>query len=73
MGRVTFEVGDRVRIDVSSEFFNEGSPFNPIDTGGTINEIKDRGMPIRVQWDNSMTNTYWEDDLIHLSEVVLWT
>jgi hypothetical protein len=63
-----FKEGDRVFIAKTSEFYNTSNStgdVNPPDTLGTISEvIGTSGYYLQVKWDNGMTNTYREIDLV---------
>ena len=65
-----FKVGDRVKISVNSPWYYSDLPdsTNPINTEGTIKYInkilqKEGLLYITVDWNNSKTNWYREDDL----------
>jgi hypothetical protein len=67
-----FKVGDKVMIDVSSEYYEDNSYANPRDVEGTITEIEGEegygglgigGLGIIVKWDNGKINGYNKVDL----------
>ena len=58
-----FKVGDIVKIATTSEYYQDGDRGNPINTEGTINEIYDFDLGIRVDWINGKTNSYNSEDL----------
>jgi hypothetical protein len=62
-----FKVGDKVMIDVSSEYYEDDSYVNPRDVEGTITEIEGEegygGLGIIVKWDNGKINGYNKVDL----------
>jgi hypothetical protein len=58
-----FKVGDRVRIDENSCWYDQGNS-NPINTDGVITDFIDEDLGIMVNWSNGETNSYNERDLI---------
>jgi hypothetical protein len=62
-----FEVGDRVKIKKSSQYYVNGDDSNPKDIEGIITEIYASTVrainPIHVKWDNGITNAYEKEDL----------
>lgn len=61
-----FKIGDIVRIDKLSEYYN-GSIYNPKDINGTVTSINNYGKHnIRVRWNNksNTSNSYRPGDLI---------
>jgi hypothetical protein len=63
----SFQVGDKVRIKKSSQYYIDGDDSNPKDTQGIIEEIYSSSIrainPINVKWDNGVINAYEKDDL----------
>ena len=58
-----FKVGDRVRIDKNSDWYDQGNS-NPINIDGVITDFIDEDLGIMVNWSNGETNSYNERDLI---------
>lgn len=64
-------VGQRVKINPDSQFYGKYDN-NPIDVEGTVKEVKEvkeSGLPYRVDWDDGSNNTYYESDLIIVGEM----
>ncbi len=59
-----FKVGDKVKIANDSEWYEPGNKFNPIDTVGEITQISKGYLGINVEWDDEITNSYNECDLV---------
>lgn len=57
-----FKIGDKVKIKEDSQFYNQGIA-NPKDRVGTIKSTTERLLPIAVQWDENIWNTYSKGDL----------
>lgn len=53
-------VGAKVMIKKSSRFYR-GTPNNPINSVGTISNIKARGFPICVSWEDGRNSYNYED------------
>lgn len=62
------QVGDRVTISPSSEFYTQEA-HNPAGVLGTVSELRDGySLPFRVQWDNGCRNSYSSSDLVFMGE-----
>ena len=57
-------IGDKVMIAKSSDWYGVENTWNPIDTEGEITEIKNCDLGIYVAWSNGETNSYNERDLV---------
>lgn len=67
---MAFKMGDKVRINELSVFYDRGIN-NPMKTTGTIIDIHDdHSLPYRVDWGDGRKNTYATTDLIHLAEYI---
>jgi hypothetical protein len=67
----SFELGDKVKIKKSSQFFGKNIS-NPKNMEGEIVDIDTLSkFPIRVKWANGKENTYPKDDLEFVSKSVL--
>lgn len=58
-----FKIGDIVRIDKNSDWYDQGNS-NPINIDGVITDFIDEDLGIMVNWSNGETNSYNERDLI---------
>jgi hypothetical protein len=58
-----FEVGDRVKINKESLFYNFNDELNPSCSGKIIDINTDEEFNIIVQWDNAHINNYNAKDL----------
>jgi hypothetical protein len=68
----SFNVGDRVKIAETSEYYNDWDSTNPMGMGGVIVKIPSHDvMPGSdhhgwdVTWDNECDNIYRTEDLVH--------
>ena len=69
--KTSFELGDKVKIKKSSQFFGKNIS-NPKNMEGEIVDIDTLSkFPIRVKWANGKENTYPKDDLEFVSKSVL--
>jgi hypothetical protein len=62
------KIGDNVKIRTTSEFYNDGWDYNPMDVVGVITSLNgsgtQEGLPIDVKWPGlSAVNDYAEHDL----------
>ncbi len=64
--KLKLKVGDRVRIDQSSPWYEAGNISNPTGIAGTICQIigDGTGLGINVNWDNDQSNGYDPEDLV---------
>lgn len=72
-----FNVGDRVVIAESSEYYGEETIINdnPKDMAGTVDEIYNgfrdpstgKHFTVMVEWDNGTKNSYDVEDLNHVN------
>jgi hypothetical protein len=58
-----FKIGDVVRIDKNSDWYDQGSA-NPINIDGVITNFMDEDLGILVKWANDETNSYNKRDLV---------
>ena len=58
-----FEIGDRVMINIDSEYYNENTACNPSYVLGTVTIVHERDSVVEVEWDNKKTNWYSDSDL----------
>ncbi len=58
-----FKIGDKVRINKDSFYYNFGTKNNPKDIKGIISKFIGLPIPIRVKWNNDEENSYNEIDL----------
>lgn len=58
-----FKIGDRVKIAVSSNYYDDNAASNPKNILGVINSISDSSHGTLVKWDNGYTNGYSTHDL----------
>lgn len=69
---MTFNVGDRVVIAKSSEYYGFGTFNNPSDVVGTVvsyydeEQFEDKLFTVYVEWDNFYKNCYGDEDLINV-------
>jgi len=62
--RGKLNVGDKVMIAKSSDWYGVENTWNPIDTEGEIISIKNCDLGIYVAWSNGEENSYNEHDLV---------
>lgn len=58
-----FKIGDIVRIDKNSNYYDEGDS-NPINIDGVITNFMDEDLGIIVKWSNDASNSYNKRDLV---------
>ena len=57
-------VGDKVMISTDSIYYRQDDYANPINTVGTITEVKGGDLGIVVKWDDETSNSYNARDLV---------
>lgn len=68
---VSLQLGDKVKIRTTSEFYKDGSDNNPVDVVGNVTSTYGTGagcdLPIDVKWpDIPVVNDYAESDLVYV-------
>lgn len=58
-----FGKDDKVKLSPES-MFNDGTPINPVDTKGVVQDVVKGKMPLRVKWNNGLINSYRPEDLV---------
>lgn len=64
---MTIKINDRVRINPSSKWYDQGN-CNPTDCNGSVSDIEGDFLPVYVKWDNDEINSYSESDLIIIEQ-----
>ena len=71
---MSFQVGDRVRLNPSSGYFTKDNSddINPTDVFGTVESVTGGKLSYIVSWDagkhSEITNAYRNEDLLHSEE-----